>query len=65
MGLFRISKELQFRVCNRGEPSASLQQQEKKLFFTGEEEVGRAVVNKESIGGIKSLKDRGFSLALL
>ena len=43
----RISKELQFGVCNYGEPHASPEQQgEEKLFHRGKEEVGRAIVNK-------------------
>ena len=48
-----ISKELQFGVCNYGKPHASPEQQgEEKLFYRGEEEVGRAIVNKELRGGV-------------
>lgn len=44
MGLFGISKELQFEVCNHGKPP---QQREEKLFYGGQQEVGRATVNEE------------------
>ena len=60
MGLFGISKELQSRVCNHGEPRAK---RRGKLLYYGEKEVGRAIVNEESIGGIESLKYSDFSLA--
>lgn len=44
MGLFRISRELQFGVCTHGEPRVSL------YTARGEEnEVGRARVNTESM----------------
>ena len=36
-----------------------------ELFYRGEKEVGKAVVNKEAIGGIECLKYSGFSLAEL
>ena len=55
MGLFRISKELQFEVCNHGEPRASSEQQVKeKLFYRREGIVGGTIVNKESTGIIES-----------
>ena len=44
MGLFRISTELQFGVCNHGEPRVSL-----STASGGENEVGRARVNTESM----------------
>ena len=47
MGLFRISRELQFGVCNHGEPRASpLTAREGELFYREEKEVGRALVNR-------------------
>ena len=66
MDLFRISKELQFRVCKHGEPCASPRiAREEKLYYRRKEEVGKAIVNKESIGGIERLMCSGFSLAEL
>ena len=48
MGLFGISRELQFGGCNHGEPQASLHMSRKEECFHREEkEVGRATVNKE------------------
>ena len=48
--LFRISKELQFRACNHGKPQASLQQKWRRaLFYRRGKEIGRAIVNKESM----------------
>ena len=44
MGLFRISRELQFEVCICGEPSVSPQSARAgEHFYRGEEEVGRAL----------------------
>lgn len=52
MDLFGISKELQFGICNHGRPCTSPEQQGKeKLLYGGEEEVERAIVNQEFIGG--------------
>ena len=49
MGLFEISRELQFRVCNHGEAHSSAHTaREEELFYREEKEVGRATVNKES-----------------
>lgn len=45
MGLFRISRELQFGVCNHSESHASPREGDR-----GEREIGRAVVNKEAMG---------------
>ena len=36
------------------------QQQGRKSFYTREEEVGRAIVNKESTGGVEISKCSGF-----
>ena len=47
MGLFRISRELQFGICNHDEPHSS--QGKENAFTEGETEVGRAVINKESL----------------
>ena len=48
LGLFGISKELQFGVCNHGEPPAGPPAaREEKLFYREEEKVGRAIVNKK------------------
>ena len=47
IGLFRISGELQFRVCNHGEPCASSHMaREGEHFYKEEKEVGRAVANR-------------------
>ena len=46
MGLFGISRELHFGVCNLGEPRASPQARDEYLLK--EEEVGKATVNGES-----------------
>ena len=44
MGLFRISRELQFEVCICGEPSVSPQSARAgEHFYRGEEEVGMAL----------------------
>ena len=50
MGLSLINKELQFRVCNQGQPCASPQQKwREELFYRWETVVGKAIVNKESV----------------
>ena len=49
MGLFGISRDLQFQVCNHGEPHVSPCPATGELFYRGEKEVGRAIVNKESM----------------
>ena len=55
MGLFGISRELQFGICSHGEPRASLHAaREGELFYRGEKEVWRAAVVKRA---------HGFSLA--
>ena len=47
MGLFGISRELQFGVCNHGKPCASSHRaREGELFYRGGKAVGRAVINK-------------------
>lgn len=56
IGLFRISGELQFRVCNRDEPCASshmaregehfYKEEKEKKKKKEEKEVGRAVANR-------------------
>lgn len=52
-----ISKELQFGVCNYGEPHASPEQQgEEKPSYRGAKKVGRAIVSKKSIGGDWEIK---------
>ena len=49
MGLFRISRELQFGLCNHGKPRASSRlSREGECFYRGEKEVGRVIKNKES-----------------
>ena len=48
MGLFRISRELQFRVCKNSKSHASLHMvREGELFYRGEEGFGRATVSRE------------------
>lgn len=68
MGLFGINRELQFGVCNHGEPCASPQQKLRgKLFFTGEEEFGRPAVNKSPrlfIGRAAARREEGAVLSL-
>ena len=47
MYLFRISRELKFKVCNHVEPQASLHTAQKGEHYSGEEkEVGRVTVNR-------------------
>lgn len=49
MELFRISKELQFKICILGELYTSSHTGRKgEPFYTEEKEVGRAGVNRES-----------------
>ena len=48
MGLFEISKELQFRVCNQVDHVQVLSKKWRELFYREEEEVERAIVNQES-----------------
>uniref|UniRef100_A0A8D1UCP8 Testis expressed 9 n=1 Tax=Sus scrofa TaxID=9823 RepID=A0A8D1UCP8_PIG len=69
MGLFGISRELYFRVCNHDRPRARPQQQGKNSLY-GETEVGRARVNKDSslpecLPGRKSLPSYFWALLLL
>ena len=46
MGLFGISRELQFRVCNNGEACANLRiAREREHFYRGEKEVEWAAIN--------------------
>ena len=48
MGLFRISRELQFEIGNHGKPCASPHiAREGECFYRGRKEVGSAIVNKE------------------
>lgn len=71
--LFGIRRELQFRVCNHGEPSPSLcTEREREGFCTGKKEVGKAVVNKvhgfsldETLPGIKRSLSSHWTLLLL
>ena len=63
MGLFRISKELQFPLCNNGEPCVIPPAAGEQEPLWGREKVGRAVVNKESIGGTEGFMCSDFSLA--
>lgn len=66
VGLFEINKDLQFGVYNHGELRASPNTaRRRELFQRGQKKAGRAVVNKEPIGGFESLKYSGFSLAEL
>lgn len=66
-------RELQFRVCNHGEPSPSLcTEREREGFCTGKKEVGKAVVNKvhgfsldETLPGIKRSLSSHWTLLLL
>ena len=46
MGLFGISRELQFRVCNQGESCASSPRAREGYLYSGEKEVGRVTVNR-------------------
>ena len=63
MGLFGISRELQFRFCKHDEPrTSSRMAREGERFYRGENEVGRALVNRvygfslaQSLPGKKSL----------
>ena len=49
MGLFSISRELQFEVCICGEPSVSPQSARAgEHFYRGEEEVGRALTESKA-----------------
>ena len=72
MGLFKISRELQFWVCNHNEPYASPQTaREGGCFYRGEKEVGRDVVNRihgfsltESLPGKKSSSLLGSSIVV-
>ena len=65
MRLFKINKELQFRISNHGKTCASPYATRRggRTLLKGKTEVGRAIVNKESIGGIESSKCSGFTLA--
>ena len=48
MSLFKMSKELHFRICNYGKPRASPRRHGKEIdFYSEEKEVGRTRVNKE------------------
>ena len=50
LDLFRISRELQFRVCNHGKSRASSCKARKgEHVYREEKEVGMALVNKESV----------------
>ena len=52
VGLFGISRDLHFGVCNHGEPLASLHTaREGERFYKEEKGFGRAIVHKESIHG--------------
>ena len=48
MSLFKMSKELHFRICNYGKPRASPRRHGKEIdFYSEEKEVGSTRVNKE------------------
>jgi len=48
--LFRISRELQLGVCHHGKPHSSLHKAREGKHISGEEkEVGRTILNKESM----------------
>ena len=47
---------LQFKVCKHDEPGAT----RRELLYPWEKEVGRDIVNKESVGGIGSFKYSDF-----
>ena len=50
MSLFKMSKELHFRICNYGKSRASPHRHGREIdFYSKEKEVGRATVNKESM----------------
>lgn len=50
MGLFRINRELQFGVYNHDKPCVSLSRAKKiECFHKEEKEIGRTIVNKESM----------------
>ena len=62
MGLSWVSRELQFGVCNHGEPHASPQMaREGALFYRGEKKARRARVNIEFMGfhWLSSCQERG------
>ena len=64
MGLFRISRELQFSLHNNGEPCASPHTaRERDCFHREEKGIGRAVVNRSPwffIGCILARKEKSF-----
>ena len=50
MGLFEISKKWELEVSNYGSPCVSpCTAREREFFYREEEEVGKAIVNKDSI----------------
>ena len=50
MGLFEISRQLQFRVYNHGKPCASCHPaREGEPFYRQEKEAEGALINKESM----------------
>ena len=68
MGLFGISKELQFGVCNHGKPCPSpCKARERECFYTGEKEVGEGY-SKQSpwlfIGWVLVRKEDSFFFLL-
>lgn len=64
MGLFSISRELQFEVCICGEPSVSPQSARAgEHFYRGEEEVGRALTESKAFHCLCPCQERrGVSL---
>ena len=68
-GLFRISRELQQRLCNHRKPRLGLFRTRKgELFYKRDKEDLRAVVNKQSwhfIGWVLAWKDKNSSFLLL
>ena len=61
MGLFGITKNCDSQSATM--ISHVQIQLKKERRYSGEKKVGRAMVNKESIGGIETSKYNGFSLA--
>lgn len=66
IGLFKISRELQFGVCNHSEARASPKGQGKEsTFIQGEKAMGRAIVNTKSKASLGSVLARKGILPVL
>ena len=48
LSLFKISRELQFGVCNHGEPHSRSLRAREGGFYREEKEIQRAIVNRSS-----------------